>query len=623
MTAVEAALPVASAKARILFFCPEGQILPHLMSTALAARVMQSRGHDVALVACLDLFDRCIPKAATSRVDWPRAEQLALCAACSANVVRAAKMYGLPALRLPDYVTPELRRWATETIDTAKDRLGFVHDDEHIGWMAASLYILRFKSAPGPDDPPERQEWFRQHLVTTLVTYAALKTLLTASDISHVVVFNSYPPNLAAMRAAYRCGRDARMLTQPAHRGVDRRFVTVTREEMRMHFLRVGSEWEAWKLKPIQVHEVVEAGADVSARMGASSAHIYSPARSVQADYRKTLGLPADRRLVVVYTSSPDEGLANTMILRSMTRPELEFEDIFSDQIAWLEALRDFAARRPDLHFLIRLHPRLDGNRREPIRSPDLDALERNFGTSGPDNWRIFWPGDPVSSYDLMEIADVVLTSWSTIGIEAARLGVPVMAAFHGTGNMPYDAFMEGPSSVADYFARIDRMIGAEARLERILEAFRYHVRFCFSAAVSLTDIVPDSQFSGLPPYRTPAEAATLEEALIGDAPLSALRLADPTTDSTEARWNERRALLRVLAAIVQFLFLGRYQFPGMALKVSELKDTAHPAACPPGTAIVAAQGNVCTFRSGDTHVERYSALTARLIRLLARERMT
>ena len=70
------------------------------------------------------------------------------------------------------------------------------------------------------------------------------------------------------------------------------------------------------------------------------------------------------------------------------------------------------------------------------------------------------WPQDPVSSYDLGEAADLVLTSWSTIGLEMARLGAPGARRVNGAiSAIPQDDFMEWGSTTPAYFEKLRELL--------------------------------------------------------------------------------------------------------------------------------------------------------------------
>jgi hypothetical protein len=81
----------------------------------------------------------------------------------------------------------------------------------------------------------------------------------------------------------------------------------------------------------------------------------------------------------------------------------------------------------------------------------------------GSKNFSVVWPDSPISSYDLFHIAHAVSVSYSSIGLEAARSGIPVVTPFgppvYEHASLPMlrrvqsrreyrdllDAWMEGP----------------------------------------------------------------------------------------------------------------------------------------------------------------------------------
>ena len=94
----------------------------------------------------------------------------------------------------------------------------------------------------------------------------------------------------------------------------------------------------------------------------------------------------------------------------------------FRDQIEWLEALIKKVELSRNLQLIVRIHPREGANRREAVVSSHLGLLKSRFSRSY-NHVRFVWPGDEVSSYDLMELADVGPRSWSSTALEMARLG--------------------------------------------------------------------------------------------------------------------------------------------------------------------------------------------------------
>lgn len=101
----------------------------------------------------------------------------------------------------------------------------------------------------------------------------------------------------------------------------------------------------------------------------------------------------------------------------------------------FVETVRS-ACANDQVNWVIKIHPanqrlREDGSIKE---SAELVALRKIIGKLPP-NIAMILPESEISTYSLFGIMDYCITVYGTIGIEAARLGIPVLTG--GTG--PYD----------------------------------------------------------------------------------------------------------------------------------------------------------------------------------------
>jgi hypothetical protein len=99
-----------------------------------------------------------------------------------------------------------------------------------------------------------------------------------------------------------------------------------------------------------------------------------------------------------------------------------------------------------------------------------------------PDHIHIIGPTDKINTYDLIEIADLALVYTTTVGVEAAMNGRPVIAC----GNTHYRkrGFTIDPDTWEEYFASLESVLGdlESHRLteEQIARAWNYGYRFFF-----------------------------------------------------------------------------------------------------------------------------------------------
>jgi hypothetical protein len=95
----------------------------------------------------------------------------------------------------------------------------------------------------------------------------------------------------------------------------------------------------------------------------------------------------------------------------------------YGSMLEWINAVVASAGGRPDLTLIVRVHP---AEQSWGTRQPVWEALR---SAALPANVRVVGPGDPISSYGLLELSDLVLTYASTIGLEAVVRGLPVVVA--------------------------------------------------------------------------------------------------------------------------------------------------------------------------------------------------
>jgi hypothetical protein len=99
-----------------------------------------------------------------------------------------------------------------------------------------------------------------------------------------------------------------------------------------------------------------------------------------------------------------------------------------------------------------------------------------------PEHVRLIGFDDPINTYDLIAIADLGLVYTTTVGLEMAMSGTPVIVL----GNTHYreKGFTLDPSSWDEYFAMLDGALSASEnkRLseQQVRRAWHYAYRFFF-----------------------------------------------------------------------------------------------------------------------------------------------
>lgn len=179
---------------------------------------------------------------------------------------------------------------------------------------------------------------------------------------------------------------------------------------------------------------------------------------------RQTLGL--DERPVAL--------LAANVIGDSLTLGRQIFSQNMTD---WLERTVKYLAQRADVQLVVRIHP---GERY--LKGPSVAQVVQNALPRIPSHIHLVKALDPINTYDLIQIADLGLVYTTTVGMEMAMSGVPVIVA--GKTHYRGKGFTLDPDSWESYFQTIDRAL-SDAQSSRpsrpqVELAWKYAYHFFF-----------------------------------------------------------------------------------------------------------------------------------------------
>lgn len=179
---------------------------------------------------------------------------------------------------------------------------------------------------------------------------------------------------------------------------------------------------------------------------------------------RQSLGL--DQRPVVL--------LATNVLGDSLTLGRQVFSDSMTE---WLGRTVQYFATRPEVQLVARIHPgELIAN------GPSVADVVREALPDLPDHIHLVPAEAKVNTYDIVEIADLGLVYTTTVGMEMAMSGVPVLVV----GNTHYrgKGFTLDPESWEGYFELLEQVLSqpSDYRLttQQVGQAWNYAYRFFF-----------------------------------------------------------------------------------------------------------------------------------------------
>ncbi len=147
----------------------------------------------------------------------------------------------------------------------------------------------------------------------------------------------------------------------------------------------------------------------------------------------------------------------------------------------WLQRTVQFFTARPDVQLVVRIHP---GERY--TKGPSVGDVVRQALPEIPAHIHLVEAGDPINTYDLVEIADLGLVYTTTVGMEMAMSGVPVIVS--GQTHYREKSFTLDPVSWDSYFELLVAVLEQPGRYrlsrEQVEQAWNYAYRFFFEYPV-------------------------------------------------------------------------------------------------------------------------------------------
>lgn len=180
---------------------------------------------------------------------------------------------------------------------------------------------------------------------------------------------------------------------------------------------------------------------------------VYSSAatKRTSGEIRKKLGILQGHKVILAALSSTDEPIA---ALAVESNPIRKYPGaVFASQIHWIKALMKWVEGQPNVHLVVRVHPREFPSSRNPKES-EMARIWSELMLKAPEKVTFNLPSDSLSLYDLFRISDIVTTGWSSAGLEASLFGVRSIAYDRSLLGYPASAIVAGASR-DDYFRNL------------------------------------------------------------------------------------------------------------------------------------------------------------------------
>lgn len=545
-----------------LFLALEAGLDPFFASHALLAKVLNEAGGHAILLSCNGLQPTCSAKMARQINQTPPGDANHLvCVRCRAIAAKVGHDYGLADFSLESVLTPQMRAEIEHIIASHATRPWEAeYDGIAIGGAALGEALRTQRRLDLSELTPPDVDLIAALLYSALAVYMAVKALSEGFEIERIAYCGDYAYFIAPQILARRLNIPVTNISHAYNRDIDRRFLNLRRGHAFNNMLEQIDDWDEHRNTPVPAEALAEIADGGLFRLhGAGGASTYSPNwKRDPGDLLKELGLPPGGKVLVAFSNSTDELLCNREILRVMGIPYYSHTpNPFESQLDWLSQLTRWVGERPDLRLIIRLHPRMAKGHRHKEESSEAAHMRRELAVLPP-NVAVIWPESKMSSYNIAEHAMAALTAWSSIGLELARFGMPVISAFQRVGPWPNDSFNWFSETRAGYFDEIERALVTPPSLAPIKAAFRWTHYLHWAPLVDVSDVIPEPNYSYVPPWRTPRNTKTLLKVLVDNTDLISMNMAALPRDDAAVH-AEQDALLAALGRTLLYFLSGDF----------------------------------------------------------------
>jgi Capsule polysaccharide biosynthesis protein len=425
----------------------------HAAYESVIAQALRLRGAEVTLVTCGGGQPIC-------EVGWGRRISPRPCDRCALFTDQVAEAAGLPHARFADeFPWGSSPRRAPATL---------ADSDRPAAAAASAASVVWFTRNADPLAAPNGSAVANDFAVSSSAVRKAFARILDRYEPDVVFALNGL---FAAERTVrdVAAERGVRVVTYERSPRKDSLLFGVTSAAPEMVTDGVARDQQA---RALTDRENAALDALLDSRMsGAGSHEMYF--RSAQdhdsVTTRRALDIPSGARIISAFT--------NVAWDTALQQREIGFESQFD----WLAQTVAAAGKQDDAVLVVRIHP--SEGRWGTDQPADLE-IGRRVGRL-PANARVIAASDPLSSYGLLAISDLVLGYTTTVGLEAAVRGIPVAVAgrthYRGRG-FTFD--IDSPADLERVIAEQQTMTAEQVELAR-----RYAFAFFFRLMIPFPQI--------------------------------------------------------------------------------------------------------------------------------------
>lgn len=468
-----------------LFFSPDAGIKPHFKASLQLYDIIKKKftNNKIYLTNCDANYSWCTVYDA-ARINNNFLSKKYNCLKCKSNffINKRDKEY----INLKDYNNEKIKKKLL--LLNRENFKNFEFENINFSNLAFIDLILKYRIIHFDNLSKKVNEDHFNYTYNSFKNYLILKEIILNKKIKYIFYYGDYSFYLSLQKISKNFNVNVYSLNHVVHSGdVDRSQIIIKEDTYRVSLNKLIRSWQMVKDQSIP-SEDIDSIFDASFKSFFEKVTFgYSKKRTGKlGSFIKQHKPKRDSKIVSIFTSSYDEALKDNIIDKFLNINNKK-NGPFESQLDWISKLIN-KMRDIDALFIVKIHPRELYYRGKKVESENYFKLLKVLETA-PKNCIILYPDTNISTYDLLEYSNVVLTSWSTVGIEAGRLGIPVLHSDNNVSPVPENEFLYFAKNEYEYYLKLEQLIKNEwQQFERIKKAIRWYNLFSYGYALNLKD---------------------------------------------------------------------------------------------------------------------------------------
>lgn len=472
---------------RFLFF---GQIYSSFqcwLETAVSTS-LRLQGHEALHIQCgPGAFSLCD----VFHIDSPPGQREEHCKGpCTEDYGRILAMHGVEPHGIQEFWTAEeeglAKKWAVSSanVEDLRREIYRGYPLFEIAKWSVYRYLRRFDTL----DPNGKDRWiFTEMMKNARLAVDAAERVLDHCAIDRIVLWNGFnSTQRALMEVAKKRGIKFFSLEHGMLHNSCMLF-----EDMTAGVYDFDREWESWKDHPLSPEEtrwIQDYMASRQRREGFLFPVGEGDALSREQLCRE-LQIPPTTKLVTLFTNCSWDTAIETA-----HRP-------FHSQVHWIEESLRIVAKHPNWHAVVRIHPAENSSPGHLTREPLFERLQ---SLSLPVNVRVIRPETKLDSYSLMRHSDLGIPYVSTVGMEMACLGRPVLSG--GFSHYSDKGFSPSFETIANYTCALEEQLRQPQCAPGAVEAAHRYSHLFFRWGSMVMDFLEEPRHAIAKPRWSKAE---------------------------------------------------------------------------------------------------------------------